>query len=110
MPLEGCGLGKAKVTLKITVSERSDSVTIQLEGRIAGPWVNELDSTWQKLFPRLDSKPLSLDLRGVTFVDDAGVELLAKIYKQRDGQLLADTPMTRHVAQQVMNGHNGHTA
>ncbi len=93
-------------TLRITVLERLDSVTIQLEGRIAGPWVNELDRTWRELTPRLDSKRLLVDLRGVTFVADAGRKLLGEIHDRNDARILANTPMTMYVAQQLTSGHN----
>ena len=98
--------GDGRNTLRITVLERWDSVTIQLEGRIAGPWVNELDRAWRELIPRIDSKRLIIDLRGVTFVGEAGRKLLAEFCAQNGGRILANTPMTMYVAQQIMSGHN----
>lgn len=102
-------LGTAANTLKITVLEDLDPVTIKLEGRIAGPWVEELERTWRELTPRLNSKRLLLDIRGVTFIEDSGKKLLGEIYEQGNGGFLAETPMTKYVARQAMNGHDAHT-
>jgi anti-anti-sigma regulatory factor len=46
---------------------------ITLEGRLVGPWVEEL----QRFVDQAPDKPgLAIDLRGLVFADDAGVNLL----------------------------------
>jgi len=57
-----------------------------LEGRLAGPWVEELKSTCQQLLREGREPQLRLD--GVTFVDDDGLALLAQL--RREGIVLAD--------------------
>ena len=32
--------------LRITVHENQESLTFQLEGRLAGPWLRELEECW----------------------------------------------------------------
>jgi hypothetical protein len=76
--------------------------TIQLEGKIAGPWVEELNRICRSLGPVLSSKKLQLDLRGVAFVDALGIRLLQEIYQQTNASFLADTPLTRHFADDAM--------
>ena len=76
-------------------------VTVTLEGRIAGPWVMELDRTWRKLAAFLDSRAVEIDLRGVTSVDARGKRLLAEIHEQSGNRFLADTPMTKHLAEEI---------
>lgn len=75
-------------------------MTIKLEGRVAGPWVEELRLTWLPLAPSLGSKRLCVDLCEVTFVDAAGKQLLTEIRKG-GAVFLADTVMTRHLIEEI---------
>ena len=52
--------------------------TLKVEGKIRGPWVDELSRACDEN----SSKKLSLDLSEVTFVDAAGVELLRKLLQR----------------------------
>lgn len=95
--------------LKITIQEGARAVTLKLEGRVVGPWVAEFDRTWQSLAPSLDGKKLSVDLRGVTYINTEGTEILAEIYRQTHAQFKADTPLTKYFVEQAKdnNSHNG---
>jgi anti-anti-sigma regulatory factor len=63
--------------LRITVHEDPGSLTFQLEGRLAGPWVRELEDCWQST-PAGRRKPvLRFDLTGVTYIDAVGKDFLA---------------------------------
>jgi len=66
--------------------------------------VDELSRTWQNLAPSLGSRKLSIDLRGVTFMDLAGRHLLAEIHAKTGAEFLADTPMTKYFAEEAMRG------
>lgn len=48
---------------------------LRLDGQIAGPWVDELRAACADAMRR-GRVPLRLDLRGVTFIDAAGLTLL----------------------------------
>ena len=62
--------------LKITqIAEDNTSVTIKLEGRIVGQWVNELKKECRKYMRRRNV--LILDLSGATFADDRGIKMLS---------------------------------
>ena len=63
--------------LRITVHDNPGSLTVQLEGRLAGPWVRELEGCWQSIRARQGKPVLRFDLTGVTFIDAAGKEFLA---------------------------------
>jgi hypothetical protein len=108
----GHGAGGAEATLKITLHQQPAAVIIQLEGRLAGPWVSELEQTWWYLSPSLGRKQLVLDLREVTFADPAGRELLIRIFDRSHNRFLADTPLTKYLAEQAVkpNGRNGTTS
>ncbi len=88
--------------LKITIHESANVQTIQLEGKIAGPWVAELNRSWHSLAASLGPKELRLDLRGVAFVDSKGRQLLQEIHQRTNASFLADTPLTRHFADDAM--------
>jgi anti-anti-sigma regulatory factor len=88
--------------LRITIHESAKVQTIQLEGKISGPWVEELDRTWHSLAPSLGSKELHLDLRGVAFVDSKGRRLLQEIYRNTKACFLTDSPLTRYFAEDAM--------
>lgn len=54
-------------------------MTLGLEGRLAGPWVKELDLYW-----RADTHhiyPVRVDLSSVTFIDEEGKGLLGRMYR-----------------------------
>jgi ABC-type transporter Mla MlaB component len=63
--------------LKISVHEGSSKVVFQLEGRLAGAWVAELEERWREAVPRLAGQTVQLDLDRVQLVDNAGKYLLA---------------------------------
>jgi hypothetical protein len=84
--------------LRITLHDGVSAQTIQLEGKIAGPWVEEFSRAWHSLAPSLGSKDLHLDLRGVAFVDANGRELLREIYQKTNASFLADSPLTQYFA------------
>jgi ABC-type transporter Mla MlaB component len=67
--------------LRITVKSGRAEVRFRLEGRLAGPWVRELQKTWQEIAAVSGAEHVVVDLADVTFVDTAGRELLAQFYR-----------------------------
>src|SRR5437762_6893846 len=63
--------------LRITIVSKPESLTFQLEGRLAGPWVKELEHCWQNTAARPRPAAVCFDLTGVTFVDAAGKQFLS---------------------------------
>jgi anti-anti-sigma regulatory factor len=86
--------------LRITIQKSKQEVTIKLEGRIAGPWVEELHRTWISLAPSLGSKRLYVDLCEVTFVDAKGKQVLTDMRKG-GATFLADTAMTKSLVEEI---------
>ena len=74
---------------------------MRLEGRIAGPWANELDRVWVETAPRLESRRLVIDLHNVTYADANGKQVLRDIYAQTHADLIASTPWTQFLAEEV---------
>ena len=67
--------------LKITETARNDSGrTFKLEGKLLGPWVDELRTACTQPLARLEQ--VALDLAAVNFVNAAGAELLRELIRQ----------------------------
>lgn len=68
--------------LKISRIKMNDTaVTLQLEGRVSGPWVEELRRLCVEALH--DGSRLILDLTGVSFVDGEGIVFLQGLPRQR---------------------------
>ena len=50
--------------LRITVHNNSQTVTFQLEGRLTGPWLEELDECWQRTLASETQPNVEVDLTG----------------------------------------------
>jgi len=66
--------------LRITEHDTPEGLRLKLEGRLAGPWVGELEAAWRAALSRRAGRPLAVDLTGVDGVDDAGRYLLALMW------------------------------
>jgi anti-anti-sigma regulatory factor len=87
--------------LKITLHDAPFRECIQLEGKLSGAWVEELDRVWQSLTASLDSRELQIDLRGVSFVDQSGRNLLRQMHQKSGALFLADSPLTQYFADEA---------
>jgi hypothetical protein len=87
---------------RVTIHEVEDANVIVPEGRIAGPWANELRRLWMERCTHLSSRKLLVDLRSVTWVDSNGMQILREICSHPRIEFVANTPWTRHLAEEVM--------
>lgn len=79
--------------LRISPVESPDgALVLRLEGRVIGPWVEELRRSCEEVLST--GGRLSIDLSNVSFVDRNGVELLRSL-KNRDMALLTCSPFVR---------------
>ena len=67
--------------LKITIHPEAGTTRLILEGRLAGPWVEELDHCWQGLADTGTGRTV-VDLSGVTFIAPEGKALLTRMWQQ----------------------------
>lgn len=67
--------------LKISEPTTNHAVTLKLEGRLVGPWVEELRATCEAHLQA--AHRLKLDFAGVSYADRAGVALLVNLSKRR---------------------------
>jgi anti-anti-sigma regulatory factor len=66
--------------LRITLHHSSRATTLKLEGKLLGPWVQELREA--VLAARTKSHPVQLDLKDLDYADLAGAELLRELVKE----------------------------
>ena len=72
--------------LKISIVNESDqAIELQLEGKLVGPWVEELRRLSEEALSQ--QKNVSLDLEKVWFVDSRGVTLLRDLAKKKVSEL-----------------------
>ena len=86
--------------LRITVHENQESLTLQLEGRLAGAWVKEVEQCWQSSLSGQRKPILRVDLTGVTFIDDAGKTCLAAMHRQ-GAELVAADCLTKEIVAEI---------
>jgi anti-anti-sigma regulatory factor len=86
--------------LKITLHDSAAEFRLKLEGRLSGPWVQELEQCWKTASSTTQDRKTVLDLGEVDFVDPAGESLLARM--NADGvALVAVTPLIRSLVEQI---------
>jgi ABC-type transporter Mla MlaB component len=88
--------------LRITVYDNPGDLTFQLEGRLAGQWVRELEECWQSTVASQRKPVLRVDLTGVTFIDAAGKAYLAAVYRQGAEFVAADC-LTKAIVAEIAN-------
>jgi len=86
--------------LRITVHDKPQDLTFQLEGRLAGPWLREFEECWQSTLAGRRKPNLRVDLMGVTFIDDAGKACLAAMHRE-GAELIAADCLTRDIVAEI---------
>jgi anti-anti-sigma regulatory factor len=76
--------------LRLTIHDNPESLTFQLEGRLAGAWVKEVEECRRRTLAGRPRIAVRFDLAGVTFIDDAGKAYLADMHRQGAEFVAAD--------------------
>lgn len=87
--------------LKITNQRSGNLVTVELEGKLTGPWVGELRRTWRELKTDRTIEGVEVRVCAVTFIDAAGKLLLSEMYL--DGvELVAAGCMNQAIVSEIV--------
>jgi hypothetical protein len=86
--------------LRITTHIDETTLTLQLEGRLAGPAVIEAERCWQVACAENPGRPRRLDLRGVTFLDQEGKSFLNRVFQQ-GANFLSSGCLTRAYVEEI---------
>jgi anti-anti-sigma regulatory factor len=93
---------KVEPMLKITLHDTAGPLRLELEGRLAGAWVCEVEQCWHTAKARYPNRTLAIDLTGVTFIDQAGRYLLRLMH--RDGvSFVASGLMMQDILDHIMD-------
>ncbi|WP_446742225.1 hypothetical protein [Silvibacterium acidisoli] len=87
--------------LKITIYEDDSSITLKIEGKLIGPWIDEFSEVWEQTTPLIEAKNVRLDIRDMTFIDGDGIEALRKGRRWHPNEVIADTPLTRDFSDRI---------
>jgi ABC-type transporter Mla MlaB component len=86
--------------MRVSQIHEGEQQRLLVEGKLSGEWVDVLEKCWLEAPRALNGAPVRIDLSGVTYVDDKGRELLARMI--RDGaELRAIGVMTRAVIEEI---------
>ena len=88
--------------LRITVHDNHESWTFQLEGRLAGAWVKEVEECRRRILAVRRRPSVRFDLAGVTFIDTDGKTYLAAMHR-RGAQFVTADCLTRAIVAQITN-------
>jgi anti-anti-sigma regulatory factor len=87
--------------MKIEMNELDDQLILQVEGRLAGAFVPELEQCWQNARRSQPNRKVSVDLKNVTCVDRSGRYLLQLMHSNGVGFLRAGLAI-QDILEQVM--------
>ena len=86
--------------LKITLHDSTKELRLKLEGRLSGPWVQELRQCWSTASSTTGGRRTVLDLDDVDFIDPEGQSLVVEMHRQ--GVVLhAGRPFIRGLLQEI---------
>jgi hypothetical protein len=93
--------GRSRKLLRISYENNPQSATLKLEGKLAGPWIDEVVRTWSDVVGDRPAKDVTVDLSGVMFIDGDGKKLLRWML-QRGARLREGRLMTKYIVDQVV--------
>jgi ABC-type transporter Mla MlaB component len=91
--------------LRITTQNEDATLVLRLEGRLHGPWVDELRNCWQRARESIGNAAIRIELVDVGFVDAAGKALLAEMHGAGD-ELLAQGCLAKAIRDEIVAGRS----
>jgi anti-anti-sigma regulatory factor len=92
--------------LRITIHDKPEAMTFQLEGRLAGQWVRVLQECAQSALARQHRPNFRVDLTEVTSIDAAGRACLAALHR-RGAEFVAADCLTKAVVAEIIESAAG---
>jgi ABC-type transporter Mla MlaB component len=91
--------------LRVTIKKEDSSETWELEGRLSGEWVPELDRLWRQRTPQSESDAtIQIHLKAVSYIDPAGKQLLSEMRRQ-GAEIKGCGCMVRAFVEEIMGKH-----
>jgi hypothetical protein len=86
--------------LRISIVERRNQRRLVLEGKLIGPWAEELKSAYEKAKADLNGRDLVIDVKCLTTINADGENVLLELLKQRASFRSAGL-FTKHVLKRL---------
>lgn len=86
--------------LRITVQDDARAAAFKLEGKLAHEWVAEAEKAWIEFSGLPRKGRIVVDLCGVSFVDEAGRELLSRMHAS-GAKLIGAGPMSSALIEEI---------
>ncbi len=93
--------------LRITTETKRGHLTLSIEGRLAGPWVAALEQCWRELLAASPRQKFSINLCGVSFIDNAGKVLLKEMHRL-GGELIAEGCLNQAIVNEIIEADAKH--
>jgi len=97
--------------LRIHIQREAEATSLTIEGKLAGPWVMELEKCWREEMNSEPTKRVVVNLAAVSFVDADGRELLSRM-RQQGTRLVARGCLMKTLVEAIEAGlsekHAGH--
>jgi hypothetical protein len=92
--------------LKVTMQIAAGVMTFALEGKLAGPWVKEMELCWRSAAETQQVHPVRVDLSSVTFIDEDGKDLLRRMYRE-GARLMATGCLNKCIVEGITRTEEG---
>jgi hypothetical protein len=92
--------------LRISITENGTEMRLVLQGRLTGPWVDELKTSWRAASQLLKGRTCKVDIDQLTFMDKRGNRALRAMSRE-GAQFIANDLHMRSVADELRSdkGH-----
>ena len=87
--------------LRITTENKRGKLVLSVEGRLAGQWVAALEQCWRELLVATPRQKFSINLCGVSYIDNAGKILLKEMHGL-GGELIAEGCLNQSIVKEIM--------
>jgi hypothetical protein len=89
--------------MSITINETPTEKRWILQGKLVGPWVGELRTSWKTTHRDYSGRTCVVDLNDVSFIDKDGEKLLRSMSKQ-GAHLVAEGLYIKRVVERLKSG------
>jgi len=86
--------------LRVTIKKGESTETWELEGKLAGDWVRELERCWKEHAAQPGTN-VQVHLKAVSYIDAAGKQLLIEMHG-RGVEIMGCGCMTRAVVEEIV--------
>src|SRR5438477_7676717 len=91
---------EVNTVIRISQIGKGSDWHLLVEGTLSDGWVDALETSWLDAQSRRNGKSVCVDLSGVTYIDDKGRDLLARIIRG-GAELRSAGIMTRTVVEEI---------